>query len=360
MRGVAIILALWSFISCSDSDESVYPTKTRLTESVYASAMVQPDSLYMAHAMVAGILERNLVEEGDTVTKGMPLIQITDNAQRIDTENAKLALQLAEENYRGSANRLDFLKNEIKSATLNLRNDSINYFRQKKLWEQNIGSKLQYENRKLAYEISRNDLTSLRNRYERTQKELSTQLEQARNNYRTSQIATQDFTVTSKIDGKVYALFKNQGELVNTMEPLASVGSAHDFVIELLVDEVDIVQLCVGQKALITLEAYGTEIFEATVSKIYPRKDERSQTFMVEALFDASPEVLYPGLSGEGNIVIDDKKDVLTIPKSYLVEGDKVLTSKGLVAVVLGLQDMERVEVLEGIDEHTKILKPRE
>lgn len=49
---------------------------------------------------------------------------------------------------------------------------------------------------------------------------------------------------------------------MNTMEPLASVGSANNFIIELLVDEVDIVKIKVDQKTLVTLDAYGTEVFE--------------------------------------------------------------------------------------------------
>ena len=186
------------------------------------------------------------------------------------------------------------------------------------------------------------------------------QLQQAANTYRSSQIVTNDFTVTSKIDGKVYALYKEPGEIVSTMEPLASVGSAKDFIIEMLVDEVDIVKLGLGQKALITLDAYGVAVFEAEISKIYPRKDERSQTFTVEANFQNPPEKLYPGLAGEGNIIIDQKEDALTIPKVYLINGNQVETEEGPVFVKIGLQNLDQVEILEGIDANTIILKPRE
>ncbi len=360
MRNTTIILTLWFLFSCSGPTESVYPSRTKLTESVYASAIVQPDSLYQVYAAVAGILDKNLVEEGDIVSRGTPLVQIINSTPRLNTENAKLTLRLAQENYNGNAAVLASLEDEIKTATLSLTNDSLNFFRQKRLWEQNIGSKVQYERQKLAYEISQNNLRLLKNQYERSKNELTTQLEQAKNNYRTSQIATQDFNVKSKINGKVYALFKNHGEIVNTMEPLAAVGSATDFVIELLVDEVDIVRLAVGQKTLITLDAYNTEVFEAVVSKIFPKKDERSQTFTVEAIFNKPPHVLYPGLAGEGNIIIAEKEEALTIPKAYLIDGDKVKTEDEMVRVTIGLQDLEQVEVLQGIDENTKILKPQE
>jgi len=361
MRRFEFFAALFILVfSCGENHEKILPEKTTLTESVYSSVTIQPDSLYQVYAAVAGILDNNLVEEGDNVKKGTPLLQIINNAPKLNSDNARLNLRLAQENYSGSSAVLASLEDEIQAATLSLKNDSINYFRQKKLWEQNIGSKVQFENRKLAYELSQNNLRLLKNRFERTKNELSTQVQQARNNYETAQISTKDFTVESKINGKVYALLKNQGEIVTTMEPLASVGSASDFIIEMLVDEVDIVKLREGQKTLITLDAYGQQVFEAEISKIYPRKDERSQTFTVEAVFKNPPEQLYPGLAGEGNIIVAQKEDALVVPKTYLIDGTKVETEDGLVEVKIGLQNLDRVEILEGIDENTSIIKPEE
>lgn len=358
MKKLLIFCCLFLGLSCSKQQETIFPTQTGITESVYSSVTIQPDSLYQAYAAVSGIVERNLVEEGNPVTHGTPLVQIINNAPKLNTENARVALQLAQENYSGSAAILNSLRDEILLAELALKNDSINYFRQKNLWEQNIGSKAQLEAKELTYEVSRNKLRLLRNSYERTGNELHTNLQQARNNYRTSQIFTKDFTVSSKINGKVYALYKNPGEIVNTMEPLASIGSAENFIIELLVDEVDIVKINVGQKTLITLDAYGREVFEAEVSKIYPKKDERSQTFKVEAIFTDPPKKLYPGLAGEGNIIIAEKENVLTIPREYIINGNQVQTEDGLITLTLGLGNLEQVEIIEGIDEKTRIIKP--
>ena len=360
MRYLVITVFYLLLYSCGEQQEKILPQKTRLTESVYASATIQPDSLYQVYAAVGGILDRNLVEEGDVVQKGVSLLQIINKAPKLNTENAKLALQLARENYSGNSAILKSLEDEIQAASLTFKNDSVNFFRQKRLWEQQIGSKVEFDNRKLAYELSRNNLNLLKSRYARTKNELQTQVQQARNNYEYSQINTKDFTVASKINGKVYALLKEPGEIVSTMEPLAAVGSASVFLIEMLVDEVDIVKLVVGQKALVTLDAYPSEVFTAQVAKIYPRKDERSQTFTIEAIFNKPPKILYPGLAGEGNIIIAEKENVLTIPKTYLFKGNKVRTANGIVEVIVGLQNLDIVEILEGIDEHTELLKPEE
>ncbi|MDJ0646791.1 MAG: HlyD family efflux transporter periplasmic adaptor subunit, partial [Flavobacteriaceae bacterium] len=161
-----------------------------------------------------------------------------------------------------------------------------------------------------------------------------------------------------KINGKVYALYKEPGEIVSTREPLAAVGSALNFIIEMLVDEVDIVRIAENQEVLISLDAYEGLVFKGSVTKIYPKKDERNQTFTVEALFHTPPKKLYPGLSGEANIVIAKKDNVLAIPKAYLIDENKVKTDDGLVEITIGLENMDLVEVVAGINESTYIYKP--
>jgi multidrug efflux pump subunit AcrA (membrane-fusion protein) len=346
------------FLSCTNKEEKIRPTVTDITELVYSSITIQPDSLYHAYASVHGILDKNFVEEGDNVKKYMPILQVVNSSPKLNAENARLSFELAQKNYRGSAAILSSIEEEIKSATLKMTNDSINYCRQKNLWSQQIGSKIEYDKKKLAYELSTNSLDLLKSEYDRTKEELEIQLQQAKNNYRTSVITTKDFTINSKIDGKIYALYKNPGEIVNTVEPLATIGSATVFVIEMLVDEVDIVKIKKDQKTIITLDAYSGEVFTAKVSKIYPKKDERNQTFIVEALFEESPKVLYPGLSGEANIIIAKKKEVLAIPKEYLIDDTKVKTEKGVVKITIGLQSMDTVEVLSGITKDIWIYKP--
>lgn len=345
-------------VSCGGKDESIRPEIRDITASVYASATVQPDSMYRVHSAVSGILDSNLVEEGDSVEPGSPLLHITDQTPLLSSENARLQMELARRNYQGPSTPLRDLEAQIRTAELTFRDDSVNFRRQEKLWAQNIGSLSTYENRKLAYERSRNQLQKLRSEYQRLEEELRTKMIQARNTYESSLANAEDYTVRSTIHGKVYGLYKEPGELVIPNEPLALLGSPDTFVVELLVDEVDVVQLKVGQLAMITLDAYPEGIFETTLSKIYPQKDERSQTFRVEARFTSPPDILYPGMSGEANIVVARKTGVLTIPKSYLIGKDSVLTPDGMRGVVTGLETLDRVEVLSGLGAETELLKP--
>ncbi|MEP2935198.1 MAG: HlyD family efflux transporter periplasmic adaptor subunit [Gilvibacter sp.] len=358
---VAIGSFIWVILlACNNRQEKIQPKETAITQSVYSSVIIQPDSLYDAFAAVGGILDKNLVAEGDTVSKGFPLVKIVNNTQKLSAENARLSLELAQRNFEGSAAVLRSIEDDIKTARLSLANDSINYIRQKKLWEQQIGSKLEYDTKKLNFELSKNKLVQLLGTYGRTKDQLETGLRQAKNTYNASLSSSNDFTVKSEIEGMVYAIYKSPGEVVSTLEPVAQIGSSDTFLIEMLVDEVDIVNVKLNQRVIVRLDAYTDTVFRARVSKIYPKKDQRNQTFMIEGLFEETPPLLYPGLAGEASIIIAQKPQALVIPKAYLIDLNKVQTDEGLISIELGLQNLDEVEVISGITAETWIYKPEE
>lgn len=358
--GFLPLLVLSTLLSCNGDTEKIYPEQRPLVESVYASVTVQPDSLYQVYSSVQGILDNNFVNEGDLVEQGEPILKIVNTAPSLTKDNAQLEVTLAKENYAGSAAILNSIRDEIDAAKVQFANDSVNFARQKRLWEQNIGSKIEFDNRKMAYELSQNRVASLERKYNRTQKELQTRLKQARNSYKSATAITKDYIIKSKIDGRVYALYKNPGELINTLEPVAAVGHSQDFILELVVDEVDIIKLELDQIMAITLDAYPNKVFDAKLIKIYPKKEERNQTFKAEAKFLEPPSKLYSGLAGEANIIIAKKDSALTIPRDYLLPKNEVMTENGKITVTVGLQNLEHVEIINGLDEQTALLKPEQ
>jgi multidrug efflux pump subunit AcrA (membrane-fusion protein) len=130
---------------------------------------------------------------------------------------------------------------------------------------------------------------------------------------------------------------------------------------ELNVDEFDIVKIRNGQKIIVRMDSYKNQVFEAKVSVIYPMMDERTRTFKVEAVFLKQPPKLYPNLTLEANIVINEKKNALTIPTNYLVNDSTVILEDGTVKTLkIGLRDYKIAEVISGIDKNTKIKKPQD
>lgn len=355
-RIVTGALALFLY-GCSSEIESIHPETASITSSVYASGVVKGKNQYQAFASVSGIIEEVLVDEGDTVTIGTPIVKISNEAQRLNKENAALAASFSD--FNANQGKLNDAKSQLDVATLKLRNDSVLFFRQKKLWEQNIGSKLELEQRELNYANSKAGFNSAKLRYDDLKRQLSFNAQQSQKNLMISSTLENDFVLKSKINGIVYSLAKLKGELVGPQTPIAVIGDAGDFVLEMQVDEFDIIRIKNGLTVLITLDSYKDKVYEAKITKINPLMNERSKTFTVEASFIEKPPVIYPNISFEANIVLEKKDKALLIPRDYLINDSLVQKDNGeQVVVKIGLMDFQKVEILSGITANDRLVKP--
>ncbi len=340
--------------ACTETSEGIRPQYEKLVVSVYASVIVQPEGLYKVYPQNAGLIEQLMVVEGDTVKKGQVICRIKSSNQSLNVSSARENAALAEQNL---TNRLNILEEEMEATRKQLQVDSLNYVRQQRLWTQNIGSKSELENKKLRYELTRDQLETQQKTFAQTKRELEHKLEQSRYALQQSLNTLHDFDIQSKIDGIVYRLFKEEGELIQPQEPLAEIGEGR-FLLIMQIDELDIARVEVGQKAVITLDAYEGQTFYVRISRIFPSKKEQTQTFQVEAQFEAPPQALYDGLSGEANIIVRQKDLALTIPQEYLVDESKVITPNGEVPVTTGIRNINKIEIISGIDTTTVLLKP--
>src|SRR5690606_31255997 len=103
-------------------------------------------------------------------------------------------------------------------------------------------------------------------------------------------------------------------------------------------------KIAIGQKVLVNMDSYKGQVFEAEVSAVIPFMREASKTFTVEAVFTKAPPKLYPNLSLEANIIIQEKQNVLTIPSTYLIQNKYVLTAKKeTLEVKTGVRSLEFV-----------------
>ncbi|MDF1698432.1 MAG: efflux RND transporter periplasmic adaptor subunit [Saprospiraceae bacterium] len=354
--GISLLfLILLVSSGCSEQKTGIKPEHRDLIEAVYSTVNVEPKLSYSVYPQVGGIIEKIFIQQGDTIHQGDPIVKITNKTIGVNVENARLQFEVAKNAFEGESTLLKEMMEQIETAQSIVANDSINYERQKRLWAQNVGSRLEFEKRELAYDRSKNDLARLYTSYNRTRDELERKMEMASNSLKINKLNAADYTLRSKLDGMVYSVDKEEGESVSPQSPIAFIGSEDDFIIVLRIDEVDISKVMEGQKIIITLDAYPNSTFEAKVVKIFPEKDERSLTVRVEADFVTRPNRLLKGLSGEANILIRERKNVLTIPSQYLNEDGMVQTDNGMVAVKTGIKSLEFTEVIEGIDSTTVI-----
>lgn len=350
-----LILMLYS---CSSKMESVKPTKEKITESVYASGYVKSNNQYQVFAKSSGVLEKLWIKEGDIVRKGQVLFTLSNQISKLNTDNAALAADNAD--YRANLDKLNELNLSIELGKKKMDNDLAMLNRQKKLWNEQIGTKFELEQRELAYSNSKTAYESARIRYAELKKQLSFASNQSRKSLSISKAMLDDYNVRSEINGKVYAIAKKKGEMVSPQTAMAIVGDAVDYILVLQVDENDIVKIIPGQVVHVTMDSYKGQLFEAVIEKVNPLMNERTRSFEVEARFVKGPAVLYPNLTLEANVVLKSKTDAITIPRQFLIDDEYVMvSSKEKRKVKVGLRDFQKAEILEGLSTSDKVYMPR-
>jgi multidrug efflux pump subunit AcrA (membrane-fusion protein) len=356
-----LFLFLLLFVaSCSKkTNTDIKPIRTDITESVYASGTVKAVGQYTVYATVNGILKQTKVSVGQQITKGQLLFSLDQYKAALNTENAQLAYKLSQENNRYVQDKIAEMELKVQAAKDKLALDESIFNRNKRIKEYQIISEVDFERVELAYKSSKINYESAKKQLAQLRAQLKN--DQSRNNInlKISQETQSDFNVKSAFDGQLFDILVKDGSLITTQTPLAIIGKTDAFFIELEVDENDMVRVVLGQKVLVTLDSYKKQVFEAVVDKIYPIMDERSRTFMIEAHFVKPPSKLYPNLTAEANIIIQTKKNSLTIPKSYLLPGDSVLIAKDQKRkVTVGLSDYQKVEILSGLQPDETIYLP--
>jgi len=358
MKRLLFISSLF-LISCSKKAETIKPVLAPISESIYASGLVKSQNQYQAFATVNGIIQDVLLQEGDTVKKGTAILTIVNDAQRLSKENAELAANFADLNV--NQGKLNDAQQNIELTQRKLKNDSSLLARQQVLWQQNIGSKVELEQRELAFQNSKSALFSARVKFEDLKRQLVLNAAQSQKTLQISSRLASDFTLRSDIDGIVYQLPKKKGELVTAQTPLAIIGDAQHFVLEMQVDEYDILKVEKGLKVLVTMDSYKGKVFDAIVTKIDPLMNERSKTFLVEATFTEAPKRLYPNVSFEANIILQTKDKALLVPRTYVINDSFVLKENGeKVGVKTGLKDYKMIEILSGISAEDELINPAE
>ena len=344
-------------LSCSKKIASISPELKNITESVYASGFIKSKNQYEVLAKTNGIIKEILVTEGTLVKKGDPIFHLENQDLSIVTKNARLVSSTAD--YSRNLDKLQDAQKAIDMANKKLANDSLLYQRQKNLWSQNIGSKVDFEQKELNFENSKVVLARAKTNYEDLNRQLRLLSDQSKNNLEIAKLLEDDFIIRSEVNGVVYKVNREVGELINGADPAAIIGT-DEFIIELSVDELDIVKIKTGQKVIILMDSYKSQAFEGEIIAIDPMMNSRTRSFRVNAIFTKKPRELFPNLTAEANILIQTKQDALTIPRNYLLNDSTVILEGGkLQKVVTGLMDYDLVEIKSGIDKDTKIEVPK-
>ncbi len=212
------------------------------------------------------------VREGQRVSKGQLIASLDGSIASSQISELKNALELAE----------------------------INFNKQSKLWEQKIGSEMQY--------------LQAKNQYENLQKSLAT-----------AQAQLGKYSLRSPISGTVDEIMANPGELVGGMTsgPVARIVNLKDIKIKANVSERYIGQIKAGQSIMLNFPSLGLQMPEKVlaVSNVI---DVNNRTFVVYVKPTKNLNLLKPNLLALITAYDYVDEDAISVPtKLVRTDGDK-------------------------------------
>lgn len=261
---------------------------------VQTQGHVESENNILVSAKSMGVITRVNVSEGQQVSKGQVLAQIDNSLIERSIEGMESQLELATSVYE----------------------------RQKNLWDQKIGTEVQFLQAKTNKEILGKQIASLRE-----------QNDMAR--------------IKSPISGSVDNIFVKVGENIAPGMPAVRVVNASDLKIQARVSEAYITSVKKGDKVLVNISELKKEV-PARVTFVGRTIDLLSRTFNVEVALPSHPD-LRPNMTATVRIVFDSNPSALVIPINVIqnINNEKVVyiaTEKGNQTVAT-----RRVVSVEGV-----------
>lgn len=161
--------------------------------------------------------------------------------------------------------------------------------------------------------------------------------------------------IYSPQDGVITKINFQSGQQVNQTSEFGQVNDLTNIEFAAEVDETDIGRVKLGQKAIITLDAYSSEPIEASVTYIADTATTTSTgatAFVVKISLPQDTKYKI-GMGGEANVVTKEKSNVLTIPLSAIIDEKYVYIQDGKTyskkEIILGIESDTEVEIVSGL-----------
>ena len=326
-----------------------------ISPSILSSGFLAHEEEVMLSSEVIGKVDELMIEEGDSVNAG-------DLVLRVDDKNFLAGLEQSEASVR--INTIDIERQEVRISNLERQ-----FARSSSLYEQDLIGEEEYESLRNQLDLARIDFSSSKERL--TQAEA--QLDQVLDNLSKTKII-------SPIDGVVTSLDIKVGETAiasSTNIPgssLMTIANPASIYTEVLVDEADIANIEIGQRAEIVAIAYpdqpmtGVVRFIANTAKIAPGRTGLSFVVKID-ITDPGEVVLRPGMSCRAEIFTQQEQSVAAVPiEAVIFEEDRAelrsehfifINDNGVARktkVEIGLSDDEYQELISQVDSNIEIV----
>lgn len=338
-------LAFVFFRSSLKGKKQVYKTTSAeyrdIKEDINLAGNVFPIKEIEIKSQISGVLESIHVAIGDNVTTGSSIASIMLVPNASDIERLEYNLTIAQIEYKA---RLE------------------DYEREKKLYEKNVIAKVEMDNYINAYMLAKEKYLSAQNQLN-ILKEGRTSAKTASN------------IVKSSINGVVIDIPLEIGSSIterNNFNPgttIAVVAEMSQFRFKALIAERYLDCITQGDTIFIHFNAYDKLETKAVITKISSKGNPENgvMKYMLEAEFPVSKDmpVIRSGYSATANIVIKNRKNVLSVEEKYILYEndstfvyifDKETKEKIKKKVILGASDSEFTEIMKGILPYEEII----
>ena len=278
-----------------------------ITSIVRSPGKIEPRTQVKVSADIPGKVIKLAVKEGDRVRKGQLMLQLDDTQYRTAYSQAAAALASA--------------KARQSEALASLKVAEANYARQKALFEQRLLSQSEWDQATQHIESARVAAATAREEVARSQ----AAMEGAADNVRKCRF-------DAPLDGVVSALNVEQGEIViigtmnNPGTQILVVSDLSRMLVKADVDEADVVDVQLRQKAKIKVDALPDTSFGGTVIEIgntakrsITSTVEGQTNFEVKVVFDEQVADVRPGMTADVEISTETRKGTLGVPIQAVV-----------------------------------------
>lgn len=325
------------FRSGAFSKEKVQPvasvgTPVRVAEAQYTQVVpglsltgsLEGKTSAAISAKIAGRIEEVLVEEGQQVKAGDPLVRLESVELTNSVRSAEDAVTKAQVNY------------DLAAADFN---------RYETLYNQGAISQQQLDTEAAKLKSAQADLSSAT---------------ASRNN------AAQQLgygVITAPVDGVVANKTATVGQVVSSGAALMVVQDISQIQAVVNIEQKDLGQVQVGQKAEVRVDAYGDRVFAGTVDGMNPEAGSASRMFRTKIKVDNADGALKAGMFAKIELATGEPVPVLTVPQAAVIQKQGlyyVFTVEDGKAVrhqiEIGKADQDSIQIKSGLQQGEKVV----
>lgn len=353
-----LIIASGLFASCGKKVDETQPIRKDITETVFASGILEAENTYTLKAQTDGYLISLNFEEGDIVKAGEVLASVDNKENTFNNESARDLFTIAQKNTRNSAPALLQAQNTINISKQKMQQDLTQLERYKKLWDENSVAKIDYENAQLQYQTSKGDYESALENFKLIKQQANQELINNKVAKNVNNAILQRNQIKAMADGKAYKRYKQIGDYVTKGEAIALIGDENTIYAKVNVDETNIAKIKLGQEAWVQLNTNKNKNYIGVVSEILPSFDEDTQSFICKLTFKEPLDFTIVNTQLQANIVVGKTKKALLIPRNYVDFGGfvQIKGQKEKTKITTKFMSNDWVQVVSGIDENTVLV----